>query len=191
MVDLIQAYSKETFALVSVVFGFALNRIFRLRPRLFYSVRHSSNYVVDEPLLDAEGKVLLQQQLVSTASIVSQNSGLQPAKNVEYTFNWKPPIYTVFPGRTFVAEPSAMGRWSIKLESLAPGETFGIEIMSINQELPLISAMRSDEAVGKLIPMVPQRQFPTWFNTSVAALLILGAATALYLLALLIEWLAT
>lgn len=191
MLDLLQAYSKETFALVSVILGFTLNRIFRSRPRLFYSVRHASNYIVDQPLLDPEGNVLLQQQMVSTASIVSENSGLEPAKNVEYTFNWKPPIYTVFPGRAFQAEDTAMGRWSIKLESLAPGEVFGIEIMSINQELPLISAMRSDEAAAKLITMVPQRQFPLWFNRLVAAVFILGVATALYLLALLIEWLAS
>jgi hypothetical protein len=191
MIELLQTYSKETFALVAVCFGFMMNRIFRLRPQLFYSVRHSSNYVVDQPLLDSEGKVLLQKQMVSTASIVSENAGLRAAKSVEFTFNWKPPIYTVFPGRAFDAEDTSMGRWSIKLDSLAPGEVFGIEIMSINQELPYLTAMRSEDAAGKLITMVPQRQFPAWFNRSVVALVILGLTAALYLIALLVEWLAS
>lgn len=191
MIELIQAHSKEAFALGVVVFGFLLNRIFRLRPRLNYSVRHASNYVVDQPLLDGEGKVVLPQQVVRTASIVSENAGLLAAKNVEFTFNWKPPIYTVFPGRAFQAEDTSMGRWCIRLDSLAPGEVFGIEIMSINLDLPLLSSMRAEETVGELITMVPQRDYPAWFNRSVGVLLILGLGTALYWIALLVEWLAS
>ena len=189
--ELLQSYSKEAFAVVPVVLGFLINRVFRMKPKIFYSVRHASNYLVDEPLLDAQGNVLQPQQIVRTASIVSENSGLQAAKNVEYTFNWKPPIFTVFPGRAFTTEQTEMGRWSIKLDSLAPGEVFGIDLMSINQDLPLISAMRSEEVSGKLITMVPQRELPTWVNGAAFAVLALGLITTLYLVALLIEWLAT
>lgn len=191
MLELVQTYSKETFAVAVVIFGFLLNRIFRLRPRLLYSIRHSSNYVVDQPLLDEEGNVIQEKQIVATASIISENVGLLSAKNVEYTFNWKPPIYTVWPGRAFETADTSMGRWSIKLDSLAPGENFGIEIMSINRELPYLTSMRSEETAGELITMVPQRQFPTWFYRTAWAVLIVGAATCLYLLALLVEWLAS
>jgi hypothetical protein len=83
-----------------------------------------------------------------------------------------------------------MNRWVLKLESLAPGEVFGIEILSINQELPFLTAVRSDEASGRLINMAPQRIWPTWWNRTVAALFILGVGTALYLFAVLLEWLA-
>jgi len=190
MLELVQTYSKETFALAGVLLAFVLNRVFRLRPKLIYSVRHSTNYVVDHPLLDQDGKIVQQQQIVSTASIVSHNTGLQAAKNVEFTFNWKPPIYNVFPGRAFSTAHTEMNRWVIKLETLAPGENFAIEIMSINQELPLLSAMRSDDATGKLIAMLPQRVYPTWFNSLVVLELLAGVAATLYLLASLIEWLA-
>jgi hypothetical protein len=191
VLEFLQTHSKETFALAGVLLAFVLNRVFRLRPKLIYSVRHATNYVVDQPLLDQQGKVLQHQQVVSTASIVSQNTGLQAAKNVEFTFNWRPPIYNVFPGRAFSTANTEMSRWTLKLETLAPGETFAIEIMSINQELPLLSAMRSDEATGKLISMLPQRVFPTWFNTVVVVELLAGLAATLYLLASLIEWLAS
>ena len=50
--------------------------------------------------------------------------------------------------------------------------------------------MRCDDASGKLIDMVPQRVFPTWFNVLVVAEMLAGFATTLYLFALLIEWLA-
>ncbi|MES2301604.1 MAG: hypothetical protein V4521_05955, partial [Pseudomonadota bacterium] len=78
------------------------------------------------------------------------------AKAVEFTFNWKPPIYNVYPGRAFSTYNTEMNRWVLKLDSLAPGEHFAIEILSINQDLPLISAMRCDDASGKLINMIPQ-----------------------------------
>lgn len=83
-----------------------------------------------------------------------------------------------------------MGRWSIILESLAPSEVFGIEIMSINQDLPYLSAMRSDEVAAKLIIMVPQRQYASWIAALIVVLMILGAGTTLYLFAVLVEWLA-
>ena len=89
MLELLHTYGKEAFALGTVVLGFILNRVFRLRPKLLYSVRHSSNYPVDEPLLDTDGNVIQQRQLVRTASITAENSDLQPATNVEFTFQHK------------------------------------------------------------------------------------------------------
>ena len=191
MLQFVQTYSKETFAVVAVVVGFILNRVFRLRPKLLFSVTHSSNLPVAQPLLDNDGKVIQQNQLVRTASIYAENGGLQPATNVEFTFNWKPPIYTVNPGRAYSVEDTEAGRWVLRLGSLAPGEFFTIEILSINQDLPYLSSMRCDETAGKLIPMLPQRQYSSWFNRSVIALLLLGSVTALYLVGLLIEWLAS
>jgi hypothetical protein len=143
------------------------------------------------PITDGEGNVVQEKQLIRTASIVAQNTGLQTAKNVEFTFNWKPPIYNVFPGRAFSTAETEMNRWVLKLESLAPSEQFAVDIMCFNQDLPLLTAMRCDEADGKLITMVPQRVFPTWFNVFVVAEMLIGFAATLYLTALLIEWLAT
>ncbi|WP_156170069.1 hypothetical protein [Aurantiacibacter luteus] len=114
MFELTQAYGKEIFAVAIVVFGFALNRVFRLRPKLSYSVRHASAYPVAEPLVDQSGQVLQTSQIVRTASIVAGNTGLQAASNVEFTFNWKPPIFTVFPGRTFETEVDEMNRWCLR-----------------------------------------------------------------------------
>lgn len=190
MFTFFQTYSKETFALVGVVFAFALNRIFRLRPKLSYSVRHSSNYLINQPLHDQQGNVIQTKQLVSTASIIAQNTGLQHAKNVEFTFAYEPPIYNVYPGRSFTPQSTGMDRWVLKLESFAPNEQISIEILSINQDLPILTSVRCDEAEGKSITMKPQRVFPNWFNIFVLTQLLIGLATTLFLIASLIEWLA-
>jgi len=182
------AYSKEIFALVSVLLTFSLNRFFRLKAKILYSVRHSSNYIVEEPLRDPEGNIILHHQMVRTASIVSENNGLSPAKNVEFTFNWKPPIFNVHPGRAFSTGETGMGRWTLKLDSLAPGEVFAIEILSINQDLPLISSVRSDDATGVLINMAPQRVWPAWFNRPALFLFLMGMAATVYLIIAAIQW---
>ncbi len=190
MVTLLQTYGKEFFAVAMVLFSFGLHRIFRLRPKILYSVKHSSDYPINEPLLDQDGNVVLHNQIVRTASIIAGNNGLQPAKNVEFTFNWQPKIFTFYPGRKIKTETDEFGRWSIQLESLAPNETFSIEILSVNADLPLLSSMRSDEAEGKHVLMQPQRVYPVWVIRSLGALLLLGIGTTIYLIALAIELLA-
>lgn len=174
-------HQTQLWSLATVLFGTFIGRIFRLRPKLFYSVDHSTNILVDQPLLDNEGKQIAASQLVRTASITVQNTGLHPAKGVEVAFNWKPPIMNLSPARAFTEISSAFHRYSLKFDSFAPGERSTIEIMSINAELPIMTAVRSDDCVGKLIPMAPQRVWPQWFLTLIAMVMILGAATLVYL----------
>lgn len=112
----------EVTSVAVVVLGFALNRMFRMKAKLLYSVRHSSTLLVEEPLLDKDGKKVADRQAVRTASIIVENAGLLPAKAVEITFNWKPPVFNVIPARAFQTEDSAFARFSTKFDSLAPGE---------------------------------------------------------------------
>jgi hypothetical protein len=186
-----QTYQAQLGSIVTVIIGAFVTRFLRLRPKLFYSVKHSSNIIVEQPLLDPEGKQVSSNQIVRTASIVVENTGLHPAKGVEVAFNWKPQIMNIFPGRAFSEVPSALGRYSLKFDTLAPGEQTTIDIMAINAELPLMSAVRCDECQGKLINMAPQRVWPTWFLRVILAIMILGASTAVYLVIRLIQIIAT
>ncbi|NVE93373.1 hypothetical protein [Altererythrobacter lutimaris] len=187
MLELITNNLAESVSIGTVILGFALERIFRLKAKLFYSIRHASSYPVEEPLHDKDGKVIQKMQVVHTASIVAENTGLQPATDVEFTFNWKPPIFTVYPGRAFEASTTGMGRWSLTLPSLAPKEVFVIEIMSINQELPMLTAVRSREVEGKAIAMIPQRAVSPWLVRLEIMLSLIGIGTCMYFLASFIE----
>ena len=173
-------HQAQIWSLGTVLFGTIVGRAFRLRPKLVYSIDHSTNLLVDEPLLDNDGKEIAPSQLVRTASITVQNTGLRAAKGVEVAFNWKPRIMNLSPARAFTEVDSAFHRYSLKFDSFAPGEDSTIEIMSINAELPNMTAVRSDDCVGKLITMAPQRVWPQWFLNSMALLLIIGAATVVY-----------
>ncbi|WP_267396534.1 MULTISPECIES: hypothetical protein [unclassified Sphingomonas] len=185
--DWLTAHQAQLWSLGTVVFAAIVARAMRLRPRLRYSVGHSWNMIVDEPLLDPEGQQIAPKQVVRTASITVGNSGLQAAKAVEIAFNWKPPIFNVWPGRNYEELPSSQGRFSLRFGSLAPAEQITIHIMSINQDLPLIAAVRSEDSVGKPVTMAPQRVWPAWVGGVTIVLLLLGAAAAVYLSASLLQ----
>lgn len=115
-----------------------------------------------------------------TADIFVQNDGLLAAMAVEVTFNWKPRVFNVIPARAFTTETYALNRFAIHFDSIAPGEKVSIHIMSLNQELPVMTAVRAQNCVGKSIPLAPNRVMPGWFNVSVLLLTMVGAAALIY-----------
>jgi hypothetical protein len=183
-------HQAQIWSLVTVIVAALVTRILRLRPRLRYSVGHSANLLVMQPLLDENGKQIADRQIVRTASITLDNGGLQAAKSLEVTFNWKPPILNIWPARAFNESNSSFDRYSLKFDSLAPYEQLTIEIMSINQELPSLTVVRSEDCVGKMVHMSLQRVWPSWFNNSVGVALLFGCATLIYLFVVLIRTIA-
>lgn len=182
--------NPEPFITAAIaVVGWVLGQWFKRKPILQYSVGHSWNHLVDQPLLDAEGKVLSEQQLVRTASINVTNAGNEPATSLEMTFNWKPQNFNVWPARHFQTVIGEDRRFTFKLESLAPKEFFRMEIMSINAELPLVTSVRSRECEGSPITMAPQRIWPKGIIAFLMVLMGAGAIALIYALVSLVTWL--
>jgi hypothetical protein len=183
-------HQTQLWSAVIVLFGALVARVFRLRPKLIFSVGHSTNLIVEQRLMDADGTQVAPRQMVRTASITVQNAGLQAAKAVELTFNWKPAIMNVWPARAYSDVVSPFDRYSLKFDSLAPGEVSTIEIMSVNAELPLLTSVRADECVGKMIKMAAQRVWPSWYLRILLSFLLIGVATTVFLTVRLIQIIA-
>lgn len=178
---LAEAYQTQLWSVALVIFGALVTRLTRLNPKLHYSVHHDSSLLVDQPLLDQDGNKIASRQMVRTASIVVGNNGLNPANNVEISFNWKPMILNVLPARSYSDVQSPFDRYSVKFESVAPDEVVTINVMSINAELPALTSVRCDECAGKAIEMSPQRVWPVWLNYFSLAIFMLGLVTLIYL----------
>lgn len=174
----------------SVLLSAIIARYYRLRAKLRYSVGHAATLVVDQPLIDKDGKEISEHQIVRTASITLENAGLKPARASEITFNWKPMVMDISPARSYTEAFSPSGRYSLKFESLAPNERVTIEIIAINGELPLMTSVRSDECEGKMIKMAPQRVWPSWYLNILVGIFLLGLSTAVYLFASLLQLIA-
>jgi hypothetical protein len=189
MIDVLSNHPEPFITAAVAAVGWLLTRWLRHKPALQYSVGHSWNHLVDQPLLDADGKVIAEQQLLRTASINVTNAGNGSATSLEITFNWKPQNYNVWPARHFQTVIGEDRRFTIKLESLAPNEFFRMEIMSINADLPLLASVRCKECEGKLIPMGPQRIWPAWVIALLLFLMGLGALALIYATVSFVTWL--
>ena len=119
------------------------------------------------------------------------NTALTAAKNVEVTFNWKPAFLNVWPARHYSTKDSAHNRHTLALDSLAPGESFGIELLAIAADLPVITALRCDESEGKLVAMQPQQAVGKWTVGLVYSLMSVGFGTTAYAAAWVVQQLAT
>jgi hypothetical protein len=191
MIELAQTYSKEIAAVVAVFFGFLLNRYLRTRARLVHSVRHAFTFLLDEvPVADGAGGPP-HRPVVHTASISVTNLGREVAEDVEIVFNWRPQFINVWPSRYYGERIAPDKRYSITLEGLAPGEVFGVEILSINGPLPAVNTVRSQNSTSSQVPMMPQQVFPRWINLLAGALMTLGAIAFVYIVIVGIQFLSS
>jgi hypothetical protein len=180
-------YAKE---IISICVPFALwflNRQFQPSAKLYHSIRHTFRFLVPEPLRNKDGEVLRPNQTVHVASVSVTNTGRKTAKPVEITFNWKPMHINVWPHRHFETKDAPDGRHTVVLESLAPKEIFGMELLSINADLPAICNVRSEQIESVERAMILQIVQPQRVLVFVAWLMLLGAIGTVYLLLLLIE----
>ncbi len=180
--DWLTAYAKEIISVVTVFIAFALNHIFRPRARLVYAVGHDFTFLVDQPLLDAAGQQIAPRQTVHTQSIIVRNEGVVSATGVEVTLNWRPFVMNVWPARSYSETESAHSRWTVRFASLAPKESFNIELFSLNTQVPAPTSVRSEEcvAVPKHMAIMPVQ--PPWKIILFLVLSLLGGMTAVYLL---------
>jgi hypothetical protein len=127
-------------------------------------------------------RVRLQEQEVgiSTASIFVSNSGRKMATNVEVVFNWPVETISIWPQRYYQCLTNPEGRFAIQFKDLAPREFVQIHILAIGQ-LPSVLTVRSSEATGKQIKIVPMRLYPTWFNVSALLLILVGVWAIIFL----------
>ena len=190
MIAFLQTYSKEIAALAAVVVTFLLNQGLRPRAKIVYGTRNAFTFLVDQPLYSPDGQKLLDKQGVHTASYAVKNVGREPAESVEITFNWRPPFLNVWPPRHYEDKPSPLNRHSVVFPSLAPGETAQVEVMAINAQLPVITALRCDQCVGKEVQLQPQQVYPAWVQRIIWVVLTLGIGSTGYLLVWLIQFAA-
>jgi len=186
---IIETYGKELVALAVPLISWALNTFFRRKANLLLAMPHRLTFLVQQPLLDAQGKQIKPSQTVETRSIVVWNSGRETATNIEWVFNWKPMCLNLWPLRHFREHVQADGRYVIIFESLAPREHIGCEVMSINYELPSLSTVRSDQCMARPIDMYPQPILPIWRRRANTLLMLAGIGILVYATLVLLQFL--
>lgn len=185
----IETYGKEIVALFVPLLTWTLNTFFKARARLLLASPHTFTFLVQQPLLDAQGKQISPSQTVHTRSLMVWNAGKDTATRIEWVFNWKPLCINVWPPRHFEEHTEHDNRYVMIFDSLAPNEYLGCELFSINVDLPNLLTVRSDQCVAQTINMYPQPVVPNWRRRIAVALALAGLALVVYTTILLLQFL--
>lgn len=114
-----------------------------------------------------------------TNTVIVQNLGRHPAKNVEVVYSTVPTHLTMTPSRTYTQGTTPPGYHVITVPSLGHNEGFTIEVLGIGTA-PAVMSVRSEDGAAKMMAVMPQRIWPWWVNWSVGILMLAGAVFLLY-----------
>lgn len=187
--DFLSTYGKEIVSLLVPFITWFLNVGNKGKARLIWTSPHSFTFLVQEPIRDAQGVILQPTQKVCTASIRVINTGRETANKVELVFNWKPHHINLWPVRHYEQKSDQDGRHILIFDNLSPKEELGLEIMSINADLPALLVVRSAECTADNVHLMWIPYVAVWKKNVARLLLLLGMSTALYGLIALVQFL--
>src|SRR5690606_23086430 len=164
------------------IFGIAFTRVVEGRARLIVYYGHASSFRVST---DAEAF------FIHTHSVVVRNSGRRVANNVRLGHAVLPINYNLYPDTRYDLVELPAGSKEIVIPQLLPGEQITVSYLYYP---PLTwdqtnSYVKSDEGGARVITMLPQQQYPRWFNAMAAAMMIAGVVATTYLLVIAVRWL--
>ncbi|MBJ6727510.1 hypothetical protein [Geomesophilobacter sediminis] len=187
--EFIRTYGKEIVSLLVPFITWFLNVGIKARAKLIWASPHSFTFLVQEPIVDTQEHILKQTQTVCTASIRVINTGRETANKVELVFNWKPQYINLWPVRHYEHKNDQDGRHMLIFENLSPKEEIGLEVMSINAELPALLVVRSAECTAQNVPLMWTRYVCLWKINLARLLVLVSLSATVYCLIALIQFL--
>ena len=185
----LETYGKEIVSLLVPLVTWALNTFFKAKAKLLLASPHNFTFLVEQPLLDAQGNQIAPRQTVHTRSLMVWNGGKEPATKLEWVFNWKPLCINIWPSRHFVEHIEPDNRYVMIFDSLAPNEYMGCELMSINADPPNLITVRSDQCVAQTVSMYPQPVISNSRRRIGTVLRLAGLALVVYLTIVVLQFL--
>lgn len=182
-------HGKEIVSLLVPFITWFLNVGIKAKAKLIWASPHSFTFLVQEPLRGPNEVIISNTQRVCTASIRVINVGGETANKVELVFNWKPQHLNLWPVRHYESICDQDSRHILVFDNLSPKEEIGIEIMSINADLPALIQVRSAECQAKNVPMMWIAYVASWKIAITRAFLFLGLGAFVYWLLVLIQFL--
>ena len=161
--------------IIALFVGVWVNRKFESRPTLISYYGHISAFVHTP-----EGGNPFN---INIHSVVLGNTGRKSATNVRIRHSVLPD-FNIWPQVQYDVEELPGGGAEIVIPTLVPGEEVTISYLYFP---PITAAeinavIKSDEGFARAIPVLLERQYPTWLYVSAALLMLVGAVAVLYMI---------
>ncbi|MFK4522162.1 hypothetical protein ABIF90_000143 [Bradyrhizobium japonicum] len=180
MLDFFIAHAAKIFSAATPFILWLLNRVFQPQARLYRQVRHRFTYLIQQPLIAPDGKVVSPTQTVNTESVQIFNAGRSAATKLEIVFNWKPENINIWPSRHFEEKLSPDGRYHMFFDALPAKDIVGFELLNINSALPEMVTVRSEQCIATNMVLVPQPMPAKWKIAAILYLMAAGLAVTVY-----------
>jgi len=182
-------YGKEIFALLVPVFTLLINKYFKSTAKISYGESHQFAYLINEMTKDENGNERAGKTVVYTQSYIFVNEGREPATNLEIIFNLPPMHLNIWPVRPYTTKQNDDGRHILQFDFLSANEHIRCEIMSVNEDIPDLLAVRCKEGLAKEVRFIPHKLLNPSFIKVLSFLVFLGAASFVYYLIIILQWL--
>ncbi|MBM5574086.1 hypothetical protein GKO28_06920 [Deefgea sp. CFH1-16] len=177
MSDFISQHIKEIVSIVIPFIAWFLNVGIKAKPKLIWSSPHAFTFLINEPVYNDQ---VAQNQSACTGSIKVINTGRETAKNVELIFNFKPQFVNLWPIRKYTDSTTDDNRYFMVFDTLNPKEEIGIEILSVNRDLPSLLTVRSSECMAENVYFMWIPFVEPWKVNVARFLMLIGFSASLY-----------
>ena len=157
--------------LISLVVGLLLQRM-QDRPKLLYWIPGSFLFQLKKPEI-----------ALRTDSLTIQNSGRQPATNIEIIHKARPDHFQFSTQIDFSESTTPSGEHVIKISSLGAKEYVNLQLLSHTNQ-PALLNVRSAEGQAQLIQVHLQRVVSNFVLWLIGLLMLIGAGFLIYWLVL-------
>ncbi|MHB1205344.1 MAG: hypothetical protein ACYCZX_07240 [Rhodospirillaceae bacterium] len=171
--------------LLAAIVGAIVKDLLERRPRLVTYLVHSAAV----PLQPNPQNPTAPRTTVHTHSIVVRNAGRSAATNVRVSHGVLPRDFAVYPATDFATQ-EFQGGADIVFQRLVPGQQITITYVYFPPVLwsQVNTTVRSDEGFAKVQSVLPTLQLPKGQQQAVAAILLVGFVTLIYLGVEVAEW---
>ncbi len=161
--------------IIALFVGVWVNRRFENRPILISYFGHVAAFVHTP----AAG----QPTNVNTHSVVLRNAGRRSATNVRL-HHVVLPDFNIWPPQVHHVQTLPDGSRDIVIPTLVPDELITVSYLYFPPVTvaQVNAGIKCDQGFAQAIPVLLQRQYPRWLNCTLAALMLVGLISVVYLI---------
>ena len=168
-----QIFATIAAPVITLFLGALVNRRFENRPVLLTHWGHVSSFKLQKE----DGTT----GTVNTHSVVIRNAGRRAATNVRLSHTFLP-NFNIWPAVEYDVTSIPNSGNDIVVPTLVPGESLTISYLYFPPVTyaDVNAGVKYDEGFATPIPVLLQRQYPTWYTIILGVLIILGMAALAY-----------
>jgi len=174
IIEIIQGYESQLIALGTAIFIILIRQWLEPKVKIIWGQATNSFHVFPS------GKATIPDGSIFTQKFFVKNTGKKPSSEIEMIFKSKPDQVSLYPEISAKHKDLSNGKFALEIPYIAPRGMIIVDTVCIDGKDGKLEQINCKDAVSKKINFTVNRQFPAWFNLSIAAFMFIGFVTVIY-----------